>query len=42
MKLWTLATLPETIAYVRKLDPAYADYMRAKYANFLPFGEYWI
>jgi len=40
MKLWTLATLPQHIAYVRTLDPEYADYMAGKYANFLPGGKY--
>ena len=40
MTRWTLATLPQTIAWVRKLDPDYADYMAGKYKNFLPGGQY--
>ena len=36
MTMWTLDTLPATIAYVRALDPAYAAWMERKYANFLP------
>jgi len=40
MKLWTLATLPQTIQWVRALDPGYADWMERKYANFLPGGKY--
>jgi hypothetical protein len=42
MTLWTLATLPQTIAYVRTLDPGYAKHMEKMYQRFLPFGEYWI
>jgi hypothetical protein len=40
MTRWTLATLPQHIAFVRTLDPAYADYMLGKYKNFLPGGQY--
>ncbi len=39
-KLWTLATVAQTIAFVRTLDPQYADYMQKMYARFLPGGEY--
>ena len=40
MTLWTLSTLPQTIAWVRALDPEYADYMARMYVNFLPGGRY--
>ena len=39
-RLWTLAGIVETIAHVRTMDQAYADYMQKKYANFLPGGRY--
>ncbi len=39
-KLWTLATVAQTIAFVRTLDPGYADYMAKMYVNFLPGGRY--
>ncbi len=38
--MFTLATLPETIAYVRTMQPEYADYMARMYVNFLPGGKY--
>ena len=38
--MFTLSTLPKTIAHVRTMDAAYADYMEKKYANFLPGGKY--
>jgi hypothetical protein len=34
--MWTLDAPPATIAYVRSIDAAYADWMERKYANFLP------
>lgn len=40
MTLFTLSTLPQTIAHVRALDPDYADYMVRMYRNFLPGGRY--
>jgi hypothetical protein len=40
MTRWKLSTVAEHIAYVRTLDPEYADYMAGKYANFLPGGKY--
>ena len=38
--MFTLQTLPQTIAHVRTMDQAYADYMQKKYVNFLPGGRY--
>ena len=38
--IWTLGGVVETIAFVRTLDPEYADYMMRMYANYLPGGRY--
>ena len=41
LTLWTIATLPETIAYVEALGQVeYAQHMAKMYARFMPGGEY--
>jgi hypothetical protein len=42
MKLWTLATLPQTIAMLKAIPGWHdqAQHMEKMYANFLPGGKY--